>query len=143
MGRVSVVSCSRVFGGLTAHLSGTAFAVGVLWRTVANTHRGKFLEYPHNRTVCVRGGEDLPGIAMTFGWQHLYEAAILETDRGNLPRLIQTAHTAIHARLGQLGGDNGDSSAERQAIADALAGLRILGEEVGNLPKRPQQPVSE
>jgi hypothetical protein len=79
----------------------------------------------------------------TFSWQHLYEAAILETNRGKLPRLIQSAHSAIHARLDQLGEDNGDSMAERQAIADALAGLRILREEVGNLPKLPQQPVSE
>ena len=79
----------------------------------------------------------------TFSWQRLYEAAILETNRGNLPRLIQTAHAAIHARLDQLCGDNGDSTAERQAIADAIAGLRILKEEVGNGPKPPQQQVRE
>ena len=79
----------------------------------------------------------------TFSWQRWYEAAILETNRGNLPRLIQTAHAAINARLEQLCGDNGDSTAERQAIADALTGLRVLKEEMRSGPKPPQQQVSE
>jgi hypothetical protein len=62
----------------------------------------------------------------SYGWQRFYEQAILETDRTHLPRLIQTAQAAIQARMEQLRGDHQDDAAERQAIADALAGLQVL-----------------
>jgi hypothetical protein len=68
----------------------------------------------------------------TFGWQRFYEAAILETNRERLPQLIQAAQAAIDARIDQLRMNHHDSAEERQAIADALAGLRLLKEEVNN-----------
>jgi len=66
----------------------------------------------------------------TFGWQRFYEAAVVETNRVRLPRLIQAAHIAINARLEQLCLDHQGSCEERQAIADALSGLRVLKGEV-------------
>jgi IS5 family transposase len=65
----------------------------------------------------------------SYGWQRFYEAAILETNRSKLPRLIATVQAAIDARLAQLKSQQ-DSSEERQAIADALVGLNLLRQEV-------------
>jgi oligoribonuclease NrnB/cAMP/cGMP phosphodiesterase (DHH superfamily) len=66
----------------------------------------------------------------TYGWQRFYEAAILETNRSSLPRLIQTAQAAIDARIQQLQLDHHGSAEERQAIADALVGLGVLRKEI-------------
>lgn len=65
-----------------------------------------------------------------YGWQRFYEEAMLETKRMRLPKLIQTAQAAIEARLGQLRANPHDSQEERQALADAQAGLRVLSREV-------------
>jgi hypothetical protein len=64
-----------------------------------------------------------------YGWQRFYEDAILETDRARLPILIRAAHAAIDARLQQLQNHHPASAEERQAIADAMAGLRVLKHE--------------
>jgi hypothetical protein len=69
----------------------------------------------------------------TYGWQRFYEAAILETNRSSLPRLIQTAQAAIDARIQQLQSDHQDSAEERQAIADALVGLGVLRKEMNEI----------
>lgn len=74
----------------------------------------------------------------TYDWQRPYEAAILETDRSRLPKLIADAQAAINARLAALHSNaNGDANGagdsldeEKQAIADALAGIRILIREI-------------
>lgn len=78
----------------------------------------------------------------TFGWQRFYEAAMLETNRVRLPGLIRAAQAAIDARVAQLRESHQDSAAERQAIADALAGLRLLREEVSGT-KPPQRLANE
>lgn len=70
----------------------------------------------------------------TYNWQRYYEAAILETDRSQLSKLIASAQSAIDERVGELrshqnGAANGTEE-EKQAIADALAGLRILTREI-------------
>lgn len=64
-----------------------------------------------------------------YGWQRLYEDAILETDRARLPVLIRAAHAAIDARMEQLKDDHHASAEEQQAIGDAIAGLRVLKRE--------------
>ena len=71
------------------------------------------------------------GIVMStaYGWQRCYQDAILETDRSRLQVLIRMAHAAIDARVEQLRENREASAEERQAIADALAGLRVLREE--------------
>jgi hypothetical protein len=70
----------------------------------------------------------------TYDWQQPYEAAILETDRTRLPRLIAEAQAAIDARLAALrpysDSKADDLDEEKQAIADAQAGIRILIREI-------------
>jgi len=64
-----------------------------------------------------------------YRWQRQYEAAILETDRSRLPQLIEATHAAIDARIRELRQNHGGTSEEQQALADALAGLQVLGKE--------------
>lgn len=82
-------------------------------------------EFP--RILLSKRGPLMPNV---YGWQRFYQQAILETDRKRLPRLIQSAQAAIDARIEQLGADHDGSSGEREAIANALAGLRVLRDEV-------------
>lgn len=77
-------------------------------------------------------------ISTNYDWQQHYEAAILETDRSLLPKRIAEAQTAIDQRVAQLrassdGKADGRAARlaeEEQAIADALAGIRILIKEI-------------
>lgn len=59
-------------------------------------------------------------------WEPLYLAATLETDNSKLPQRIASARAAINARWDRL---PEGSVEERDAIANALAGLRSLREE--------------
>lgn len=68
-------------------------------------------------------------MTLVYGWQRFYEEAMLETKNVELPRVIRAANAAIDARLQQLMADPHDSSEERQAIADAQVGLRVLSRE--------------
>ena len=68
-------------------------------------------------------------LSPTYRWQRFYEDAVLATDRSSLPALIRAAHAAIEARIEQLKKDQQVSAEERQAIADALVGLRVLRRE--------------
>jgi hypothetical protein len=58
-------------------------------------------------------------------WQAEYQAALLELDAKRLFERVTTAETAIFNRL-QAISHNSDGHAERQAIEDALAALRVL-----------------
>jgi hypothetical protein len=58
-------------------------------------------------------------------WQPEYQAALLEFDPKQVIERVKEAETAIFNRLQVLSGSN-DSHAERQAIEDALAGLRVV-----------------
>jgi hypothetical protein len=74
----------------------------------------------------------------TYDWQQPYESAILETDRSRLPKLISEAQAAIDARMaairslsnGHADGNVDGLFEEKQAIADAQAGIRILIKEI-------------
>ena len=70
------------------------------------------------------------GVPLTRGglWQEAYKAAMLERDQAKLLKKIEDAHAAIQRRIEELklGSDQDGSSAERQAIADALHGLRTI-----------------
>jgi len=68
-------------------------------------------------------------VSPAYGWQRSYEEAVLETDRSRLPILIRAARAAIDARIAQLTHAHPASAEERQAIADALASLRVLKRE--------------
>jgi hypothetical protein len=58
-------------------------------------------------------------------WQPQYQTALLETDREKLPERVAAAETAIYQRL-QAISQSSAYQAERQAIQDAVASLRVL-----------------
>jgi hypothetical protein len=62
-------------------------------------------------------------------WRKLYQAPLLELDPGQLLERIQQAYEVI--RLQMALGHQNSNGAERQALADALANLRVLQREVG------------
>jgi hypothetical protein len=64
-----------------------------------------------------------------YGWVEIYQRAMLETDRSKLAERIEAAQTAIDRRLQEINAGH-DSTDERRAIRDALAGLRVLRGEV-------------
>jgi hypothetical protein len=77
------------------------------------------------------GSPSAPSPKMSYPeWQADYQAALVELDPEKLPKRVEAAETAIFKRLQTLSG-NQDSHAERQAIEDALASLRLLKREMG------------
>ncbi len=60
-------------------------------------------------------------------WQSFYQAALLELDPVKLPGRIERAYIAIQICL--TAHSNGNSP-EYQALADALANLRVLKREI-------------
>ena len=60
-------------------------------------------------------------------WQSEYEAALLELDPCHLPERIHTARMAILNRLQVLSASS-ENISEKQAIEQALAGLRFLAQ---------------
>jgi hypothetical protein len=58
-------------------------------------------------------------------WQHEYQAALLELDNEKLRERVAAAETAIFNRL-QAISQGSNNTAERQALEDALASLRVL-----------------
>ena len=65
-----------------------------------------------------------------YPWEAVYEAAILETELSRLPERISAAQAAINSRIEQMQQDHQGTPEERDAIASALAGIRILKKEV-------------
>jgi hypothetical protein len=65
-----------------------------------------------------------------YVWQVSYQAALIETDREELPNRIRAAKVAIDTRLRELKMDHGGSPEERLAISDALSALNILRKEL-------------
>jgi hypothetical protein len=58
-------------------------------------------------------------------WQKPYEEALLEVDREKFKQKLLQAEAAIFLRLQQLA-NSLDSHAERQAIDDAISGIKVL-----------------
>ena len=63
-----------------------------------------------------------------YAWEQLYKAAVLETDNGKLPQLIDQARTAINARVRELSLD-GNNPSELQALEQALQALKVVHQE--------------
>jgi len=61
-------------------------------------------------------------------WQREYRAALLELNPKKMQERVTAAETVIFKRL-QAMSRSADDHAERQAIEDALTGLRILKRE--------------
>jgi hypothetical protein len=73
--------------------------------------------------------EDSPSPKILYPeWQNEYQAALVELDREKLPERVVVSETAIFNRL-QVISRSSDHQAERQAIEDALAALRVLKRE--------------
>ena len=64
-------------------------------------------------------------------WQHQYQAALAEVDRKKLLGQVKAAETAIFNRIQAILPSH---AAERQAIEDALANLRVLRRDNLGLP---------
>ena len=64
-------------------------------------------------------------------WQNKYQVALLELDRKKLLERVTAAETAIFNRIQAISPEH---IAERQAIEDALANLRIIRRENLGLP---------
>ena len=68
-------------------------------------------------------------------WQHEYQVALLELDRKKLLERVKAAETAIFNRIQAISPEH---AAERQAIEDALANMRVIRRENLGLPKDSQ-----
>ena len=71
-------------------------------------------------------------MTLTYSWQDLYEAAVLEPDWSKLNERIQTAESAIKKRLHELSLNHGGTPEERQAIVDTLNSLNVLRADVAS-----------
>jgi hypothetical protein len=60
------------------------------------------------------------------GWRTLYQAALFETDRNEIPGRIDLAERAILARIKELFEATSDHVEEDQVLDDALYALRAL-----------------
>jgi hypothetical protein len=76
---------------------------------------------------CAPEGEvsDVP-MTMTHRWYESFHAAVLETDWTNMLERVQAAEFEIQERQRVLSEDHGGTPEERQALANALKGLKVL-----------------
>lgn len=59
-------------------------------------------------------------------WQDSYNAALVETDWAKMIELVQKAESEIHKRRLELSKDHNGTQKEREAVVNALNGLRVL-----------------
>jgi len=59
-------------------------------------------------------------------WKTLYQAAILETNKGLLPQRVSEAEEAVKARGREIFHGNGTPEKEAEALEDALYTLRAF-----------------
>jgi len=70
----------------------------------------------------------------TYDWHEPYRAALLETNGTKMRERIPTAEAKIQDRQRVLAQDHGGTPEERQAIADAINGLKALLKESAEWP---------
>ena len=61
-----------------------------------------------------------------YSWQDSYHAALLETDWTKMVELVQAAESELHKRRLELSKDQNGTQEEREAVVNALNGLRAL-----------------
>jgi hypothetical protein len=61
-----------------------------------------------------------------YSWQESYHAALLEADWTKMVELVQKAESEIHKRRLELTQDHNGTHEEREAVVNALNGLRVL-----------------
>lgn len=67
-----------------------------------------------------------------YVWYEAYETAVLETNWTKMQERLRSAESAIEERQRVLSMDHGGTPEERQAIADALNGMRSLHTEAAD-----------
>lgn len=90
-------------------------------------------------SVSTRNQNGIREAAMTF-WRESYMAALLETDWTRMHERLQAAEEEIRERQRVLSEDHGGTAEERQAIVDAINGLKMVENDVADWQKR--QPPS-
>ena len=65
-------------------------------------------------------------VPTSYSWQESYQAALLETDWTKIQQRVQTAESEIHKRRLELSQDHGGTQEEREALVNAMNGLRVL-----------------
>jgi hypothetical protein len=64
-------------------------------------------------------------VSVRYSWQESYHAA-LENDWTRMVALVQAAESEIHKRRLELSKDHNGTQEEREAVVNALNGLRVL-----------------
>src|SRR5882724_2063668 len=75
-------------------------------------------------------------VPTSYSWQESYQAALLETDWTKMQQRVQTAESEIHKRRLELSQDHGGTQEEREALVNAMNGLRILRVDVASWLER-------
>jgi hypothetical protein len=65
-------------------------------------------------------------VPISYRWQKSYRAALQETDGTKMPVRVQTAESEIHQRRLELSQDHSGTQEERDALVNAMGGLRVL-----------------
>jgi len=65
-------------------------------------------------------------VTTSYSWQDSYQAVLLETDWTKMVELVQAAESEIHKRRLELSKDHNGTQEEREAVVNALNGLRVL-----------------
>jgi hypothetical protein len=65
-------------------------------------------------------------VPTSYSWQEAYQAALLETDWTKMEEHLQTAESEIHKKRLVLSQDHGGTQEERDALVNAMSGLRLL-----------------
>jgi hypothetical protein len=69
-------------------------------------------------------------MTLEYGWENLYQAAILETDWSRIEDHIQAADSAIKQRLHEFSLNHGGTPEENMAISKALMALEGIRKDV-------------
>ncbi len=85
-------------------------------------------------------------VPIRYDWQGSYQAALLETDWTKMQERIQTAESEIHKRRLVLSQDHSGTLEEREALVNAMGGLRVLRMDAASWLERqagtPKKPAS-
>jgi hypothetical protein len=110
-----------------------AFCRFVFYSSVFKIDRFSVFDKWHISNIVrfARKGEGVREVhrTMTYRWHESYKAALLETDWTKMPERIQSAESEIHKRQRLLSEDHGGTPEERQALADAITGMKVLRRE--------------
>jgi len=95
----------------------------VLFAHVSNCGGGQNTAISPRVLIC---GDGRCGLANEYSWYESYKAAVLETDWTKIQGRILRAEHEIHERQIVLAKEQGGTPEERQALEDAVNGLRGL-----------------